>query len=215
MNNPLAVISGRSQLLSMTLDQGSKEQKAAQLVFQESHKLSSLITSLRLIADPPIPNRTETDLHTLLEDTVNQFVSSATKRDKAMTFSLKVVDTLPPISLDPEQIHGTLRELIFNAVHAKPRSGVQVRAQLEPGGGAVVVQVIDDGEGWTPTRLNTRWTRSSGPAKGRRPACGDGPVPRQAVVIGPRRAVGVTQPEGRRNRRDFLSATRFASRMNR
>ncbi|MGB0767516.1 MAG: histidine kinase dimerization/phospho-acceptor domain-containing protein, partial [Phycisphaeraceae bacterium] len=42
MNNPLAVISGRSQLLSMSLNQGTREQQAAQLIFQESHRLSDL-----------------------------------------------------------------------------------------------------------------------------------------------------------------------------
>jgi len=150
MNNPLAVIAGRSQLLSMTLSKGSKEQKAAQVVFQESHKLSSLITSLRLIADPPQPQRVPTDLASLLEETVNQFMSSARQRDKATTFSLKMIDKLPPVLIDPEQVHGALRELLLNAVQADPRSAVQVKARLEPGGKSVVVQVIDDGEGMDP-----------------------------------------------------------------
>jgi len=153
MNNPLAVIAGRSQLLSMTLSKGSKEQKAAQSVFQESHKLSSLITSLRLIADPPKPHLVPTDLGSLLEETVNQFMSSARQRDKATTFSLKVIDKLPAVLIDPEQVHGAVRELLLNAVQARPQSAVQVKARLEPGGEAVVVQVIDDGEGMDPYTL--------------------------------------------------------------
>ena len=153
MNNPLAVIAGRSQLLAMTLSKGSKEQKAAQSVFKESHKLSSLITSLRLIADPPEPNRVPTDLGALLEKTVDQFMSSARQRDKAITFSLKIIDKLPPVFADPEQVHGAVRELLLNAVQAKPKSAVQVKVRIEPGGESVVVQVIDDGEGMDPYTL--------------------------------------------------------------
>ncbi len=153
MNNPLAVIAGRSQLLAMTLDQGSREQKDAQSVFQESHKLSSLITSLRLIADPPTPECVPTDLGTLLDETVKQFKSSNERRNKATIFSLKLRGELPTLQADPEQIRGVLRELLDNAVQSKPASSVQVTAQVEPGGGAVVVQVSDDGEGMDPYTL--------------------------------------------------------------
>ncbi|MFN3166436.1 MAG: HDOD domain-containing protein, partial [Phycisphaeraceae bacterium] len=53
MNNPLAVIAGRSQLLSMSLAQGSREQQAAQMIYQESHRLSDLITALHMFSNPP------------------------------------------------------------------------------------------------------------------------------------------------------------------
>ncbi len=153
MNNPLAVIAGRSQLLAMTLEQGSREQKAAQSVFKESHKLSSLITSLRMIADPPVPERVPTDLSALLDETVRQFRSYQERRDRATMFSLKLRGELPIIQADPEQVRGVLRELLNNAVQSNPASSVQVTAQVEPGGGSVVVQVSDDGEGMDPYTL--------------------------------------------------------------
>ncbi|MEZ6192360.1 MAG: HDOD domain-containing protein [Phycisphaerales bacterium] len=153
MNNPLAVIAGRSQLLAMTLPQGSKEQKDAQSVFLESHKLSSLITSLRMIADPPAPKRVPTDLGALIDETVKQIKTGQEKRDRAMVFSLKLRGELPEVHVDPEQIRGVLRELIFNAVQSEPASSIQVTAQVEPGGENIVVQVSDDGEGMDPYTL--------------------------------------------------------------
>ena len=153
MNNPLAVIAGRSQLLAMTLEQGSKEQKDAQSVFQESHKLSSLITSLRMIADPPAPELAETDLAALLDETAKQFKSMQEKRDRATIFSLKVRGEMPKIMADPEQIRGVLRELLFNALQANPMSAVQITAQVEPGEENIVVRVSDDGEGMDPYTL--------------------------------------------------------------
>ncbi len=153
MNNPLAVIAGRSQLLAMTLEQGSREQKDAQSVFKESHKLSSLITSLRMIADPPVPDRVATDLGALLDETVKQFKSSHERRNKTTVFSLKLRGELPSIQVDPEQLRGVLRELLSNAVQSSPASSVAVTAQVEPGGGSLVVQVADDGEGMDPYTL--------------------------------------------------------------
>ncbi len=153
MNNPLAVIAGRSQLLAMTLEQGSKEQKDAQSVFQESHKLSSLITSLRMIADPPKPELVETNIAALLDETVKQFGSMQEKRDRATIFSLKLRGELPMVQADPEQLRGALRELLYNALQANPVSAVQVTAQVEPGGEHIVVSVNDDGEGMDPYTL--------------------------------------------------------------
>ena len=153
MNNPLAVIAGRSQLLSMTLPQGSKEQKDAQSVFQESHKLSSLITSLRMIADPPAPELAETDLGALLDETVKQFSTAQEKRNKAVIFTLKLRGQLPKIQADADQLRGVMKELLNNAVQANPASSVQVTAQVEPGGESIVVQVRDDGEGMDPYTL--------------------------------------------------------------
>jgi len=153
MNNPLAVIAGRSQILAMTLEQGSRQQKDAQSVFKESHKLSSLITSLRLIADPPAPDRVKTDLGALLDEVVKQFRSSQERRNKATVFSLKLRGELPAIQADTEQLRGVLRELLDNAVQSKPASSIQVTAQVQPGGGALVVQVNDDGEGMDPYTL--------------------------------------------------------------
>ncbi len=153
MNNPLAVIAGRSQLLAMTLDQGSREQKDAQSVFQESHKLSSLITSLRLIADPPVPDREPTDLGALLNEIVKQYQSANERRDRSIEFLLKLRGELPTIQADPEQLRGVMKELLDNAVQASPESSVLITAQVEPGGESVVVQITDDGKGMDPYTL--------------------------------------------------------------
>ncbi len=153
MNNPLAVISGRSQLLAMTLTQGSREQKDAQSVFQESHKLSSLITSLRLIADPPAPKREPTDLGALLDESVKQYQSVNERRDRSVELVLKLRGELPTVQIDPEQVRGVMKELLDNAAQATPVSSILVTAQVEPGGESVVVQVADDGKGMDPYTL--------------------------------------------------------------
>ncbi len=54
MNNPLTIISGRSQLLAskLSVEHGREE---AQAIAEQAHRLSDLITALHLFADPPAP----------------------------------------------------------------------------------------------------------------------------------------------------------------
>lgn len=147
MNNPLAVISGRSQLLTMTLKPGSDDQKAAQSIFREAHRLSDLISCLHMFADPPQPQRKLMDLASLLNDTIRKINASQRRREGGPEICLKLKDQPPPVAVDGRKLQRALTELLLNAVQANPKTGVQVVAQLEPGGQAVVVQVSDDGDG--------------------------------------------------------------------
>lgn len=147
MNNPLAVISGRSQLLSMSLQPGSKEQQAAQLIFTESHRLSDLITSLHMFADPPRPALVATDLEALLDETVRQIKATQLRKGDRFDLYLRVKRSLPTINVDGEQIQNAVIELLLNAMQSNPKRCVELVAQLEPGDKSVVFQVIDDGDG--------------------------------------------------------------------
>ena len=146
MNNPLAVISGRSQLLTMALKNGSQEHKAAQTIFQAAHRLSDLITCLREFADPPRAVRKETDLGTLLHDVVRRVTAQHVQKSETNPVSLQIKG-LPKVSVDPELIGRAVGELLVNALQAKPKSSVRVVAQHQPATNTISVQVVDDGEG--------------------------------------------------------------------
>jgi signal transduction histidine kinase len=146
MNNPLAVISGRSQLLAMTLPGGSKEQKAAQTIYEQSHRLSDLITSLRLFADPPKVDAKPTDMNQLLDDAIKR-ARAEHKGDAVRQVDLQIKSKLPPLLVDPGQIGQALLELISNALQASPKTGVNVVARVEPIERHLVIQVHDDGVG--------------------------------------------------------------------
>ncbi|QDU35310.1 Sensor protein ZraS [Poriferisphaera corsica] len=147
MNNPLAVISGRSQLLSMTLASGSKEQKAAQRIYMESHRLSDLITALHLFADPPEPEFVEADMSLLLNSTVKKVQSHYGKWQSETPIFLKMKDGVPRVRMDVDQIQTAVSELLHNAVQSKPGDGVEIRVGVTNDGRWVEVKVKDDGEG--------------------------------------------------------------------
>lgn len=180
MNNPLAVISGRSQLMSMTLDPGSDHQKSAQMIFRESHRLSDLISCLRMFADPPTADRKPADLTAVLQNVVTKVRNAANKRQAKFVIDLQMPDVLPAVEIDAAQIDRAVTELLFNAVQAEPKSAVLVKVVIDPpfdtpgneadSGESFVpvsedasadhvsrtlhIQVTDDGEGMDDHTLN-------------------------------------------------------------
>ncbi len=160
MNNPLTTISGRAQLLTMALDGGTKEHQAAAAIFRETHRLSDLITALRMFADPPTAKRRPTDIPALLNKVVQKISGPAKRRRDELEFGVQLPGELPEVNVDPEHLDRALTELLMNAVQADPKHGIVVKARIAshqvPDDAAVgddsavdelVIQVIDDGEG--------------------------------------------------------------------
>ncbi|MFI4859520.1 MAG: HDOD domain-containing protein [Phycisphaerales bacterium JB063] len=147
MNNPLAVISGRSQLLAMSLPNASKEQQAAQLIFQEAHRLSDLITGLHMFADPPRADCKPVDMLGLLDEVVRKVKLSRSKRERGADVYLSIKHELPIVNCDAPLVGRILTELIVNALQSNPRSAVNIAAQVDHASESIVIQVIDDGDG--------------------------------------------------------------------
>lgn len=147
MNNPLAVIAGRSQLLSKSLPQGSRDQQAAQLVFQESHKLSDLITALHMFATPPTPESRPVEMLGLLDDIVRTARQARSKRERNIEITMGVKGELPIVHCDPAMVARALTELLLNALQANPKREVHLSAHTDLASASVVLTVVDDGDG--------------------------------------------------------------------
>ncbi|MEO0474339.1 MAG: HDOD domain-containing protein [Planctomycetota bacterium] len=154
MNNPLAVIAGRSQLLSKSLASGTREQQAAQLVFQESHKLSDLITALHMFANPPTPQCRPVEFLGLLDDVVRTARQSRSKRERNTEITMGVKGELPIIHCDPAMIARAMTELLLNALQSNPKGEVHLSAFVDPALESVVISVVDDGDGMDGHTLN-------------------------------------------------------------
>ena len=131
MNNPLAVIAGRSQLMAATLTPGTEHHRAAQLIFRESHRLSDLITSLRMIADPPVADRRPADVAALLRDAVTKVRKASAKLPVRFGVDLDQLAPWPTMQVDAGQVSRAVTELLMNAVQANPRSAICLKATLE------------------------------------------------------------------------------------
>ncbi|MHC4127574.1 MAG: HDOD domain-containing protein [Planctomycetota bacterium] len=143
MNNPLAIISGRSQLLVQRLEDPELKAMAGQIV-QRSHELSDMITAMRSISEPASPNMRPVDLGDLLRALVNEICRKNTE-NRELTLALE--EDLPQVNVDPSQIARAVQELIRNAFEADPSAEVVVRVQIDGLDDRLRIQVTDNGPG--------------------------------------------------------------------
>ncbi len=149
MNNPLTVISGRSQLLAQRLANES-DRAAAQAIASAAQHLSDLITSLRLLSDPPKP----VPKPTALSDVAAMAVDRAERRTGQRGQVRVSVPQPPPVALlDRELVSMALAEAITNALEASHGTPVEVRVQSESPDGRLLIEVEDKGTGMSPKTL--------------------------------------------------------------
>ncbi len=170
MNNPLAVISGRSQLLAMQLPKATKEQQAAAQVYEQSQKLSDMITALHLFAEPPEPRYEQVGMVDVMQDAVS-IVRKRNPKLPALRFNPAM--GLPLLHTDRQHVAQALAELMLNAYEASPTQTVRVLAQVDPLDDRLVIKVTDDGPGMDAHTLKHAFDPffSSKPA-GRQPGLG-------------------------------------------
>jgi len=143
MNNPLTVISGRSQILRMRLSD-PKLKEAADEVARASHRLSDLITSLKMQSEAIEPKRRLTNLFDLVSDVVREVKERV---GGGLAVRVTVAEGLQPAMIDREQMTAALRELVQNAHEAAPGKGIEVRVQTDPLDDRLMILVIDSGPG--------------------------------------------------------------------
>lgn len=143
MNNPLTVISGRSQVLAREVEE-PRHQHMAQQIVEQAHKLTDLITSLHLFAEPPRPKIHQVAVNNM----ISNVISSVSQRIKsAISIQVNVEQNLPKAWIDDEHIGLALFELIVNALEANPKQLVEVDVHIDKSDDRMVIMVKDDGVG--------------------------------------------------------------------
>jgi signal transduction histidine kinase len=145
MNNPLAVISGRSQLLASQLSD-PKLRSAADLIAEQSHRLSAIITELMDFAKPQPPTLQSTELADVVARAVREAKAQADPADRRIGVAIGHV---PQVMVDAAQVGSALKEVVENAIHATdPKSGeIEITAAHDPYSSRVVLTVSDNGRG--------------------------------------------------------------------
>jgi signal transduction histidine kinase/HD-like signal output (HDOD) protein len=145
MNNPLAVISGRSQLLAAQLTE-PKLKHAATLIHEQSHRLSEIITELMDFAQPAPAKPQILDVADLVGRSLHDAKMMSDSTDRTVETTLTDV---PPVNVDESQVSAAVSELIGNALQAtEPGKGlVEIHAGYEANSGQVVLTITDNGCG--------------------------------------------------------------------
>jgi signal transduction histidine kinase len=149
MNNPLTVISGRAQLLTSML-KGERQRAAAAAIAEAAQDLADLISSLRLIADPPAPCLENVPIDAVIEAAVARAEDRTGVRGRV---SVNVPKPGPSALIDRELIATALSEAIRNGIEAGPDSPVEVRVEPGPGDDRLMIAVVDKGAGMSARTL--------------------------------------------------------------
>jgi signal transduction histidine kinase/HD-like signal output (HDOD) protein len=145
MNNPLAVISGRSQLLGSQLSD-PKHKAMAHLIHDQSHRLSEIISELMDFARPVPPKPEECDPADLIDRALHDAKQHTDPADRTIEVTMGDV---PSVRVDPMQVSAALTEVIDNALLATEPSGGQItiHGAFDPYSSRVAITVADNGCG--------------------------------------------------------------------
>jgi signal transduction histidine kinase len=146
INNPLAVIAGRAQLL---LQQATdpEQRRALAVILAQVRRTYEMIADLHLFARPPQPQLQRVDLVGLVNRLLEEFQPTAEEQGVRLCWSGHPGPL--EIQADPVQIQAALRAVVQNGLEAVGRGG-QVQVVLHTHAEWVSVRVQDNGPGIPP-----------------------------------------------------------------
>ncbi|MFP4106069.1 MAG: HDOD domain-containing protein [Phycisphaerae bacterium] len=173
LNNPLAIVSGRAQLMKERAET-EKDRKVWATIAEQAHKISDIITDLMEFASPTPPNPAKVPVRELLDEVVADFSGSNHPQAAASRVDKEVGAETPDLWADSEQIRSVVKELVENAATAcGDQPHIRLEARPDPVNGSVLLAVRDNGPGMDHRTLSQAYTPFfSHHAAGRRPGLG-------------------------------------------
>jgi len=146
LNNPLAIITGRAQMLRTRTDD-PETQELLSLINEQAHRCSQIVSELMEFAKPRPPTPQQISLVNLLYKVRASWLAKSWLTESRFAFQLS--DGLPEVWIDPAQLEQVLEEVISNAVEAMdPKEGrLSINCRPEPSDERVVLTVEDNGRG--------------------------------------------------------------------
>lgn len=151
LRSPLAVL--RSAIAAVS-DSPQKKDTLLPLIDSECVRMSHLIDDMLLLASADARTWSiqmkEVDMDTLLIDLFESFQPVCKSKDISLHLELPV-DSLPPVSCDPDRIRQILIVLLDNARYYTPSGrSIYIRAQVNKRKHFLKLQVADEGCGISP-----------------------------------------------------------------
>jgi putative nucleotidyltransferase with HDIG domain len=158
LNNPLAVISGRAQLMRGKAAT-AEERKTWSLIADQAQRISDTVTALMDFASPPPPQPAAVDAFSLLKSAAEAFSLSPHPQAAAAQVDIEVADDTPPALADAAQIRSAIVEAITNAATAaQGQPHIRLAARRGDDGQSVLLIVSDDGPGMDAATLERVFT---------------------------------------------------------
>jgi len=153
INNPLAVICGRAQLLAST-EEDDERRNTLENIARQGQEITGIITELMEFAKPSVPRPVAVPVRGLIDKAVKTQTPNA--EAQSVLLELEIVDEIPDAFVDEEQIVSALSELISNAIDSYESQGgkVSIKADVDDLESEVILEIIDKGCGMDDKILN-------------------------------------------------------------
>ena len=146
INNPLAIISARTQLLE-SRETDEKKRRDLHQISEQIERISSILQSLMGFARPNAPQVSKLDINTLLLKIIG-LVESIFQSHR-IPIVQNLAPDLPFILADANQLEQVFLNLIINAQHAMEKDGgvLTITSAFMPDGKRISISVKDTGTG--------------------------------------------------------------------
>jgi signal transduction histidine kinase/CheY-like chemotaxis protein len=151
INNPLAVISGKAQLLAARI---SDEKASAVLndIVDQSMRISKIISDLMGFARPAEPTLAEATVLTMVENAMHMTRHRLPKNKSDIV--IEIPKDIPRLQVDSRQVEQVLTNLFVNAMQAMGDHGkLIISAENIVRTHRVLIRVMDNGPGIRPEDL--------------------------------------------------------------
>lgn len=150
LNNPLASIGGRVQLLMKTTSDNQLKRDLAD-IYSEVRRAGDLIADIRLYACTPVPVLDNLNITQLLQGVVNSFSNLCAEKNIRLEFSKPLSE--PIVKADYSQMNVLFSALIRNSMEALENDSrdfdKRITVSVELAGKDVKISVTDNGPGLT------------------------------------------------------------------
>ncbi len=148
INNPLAIISGRAQLLAASAGD-DKQGKDLKTIVEQAERASAIISELMRFAEPENPQGVRFDVRKLLTERLDHFEDAHGK--SSVKIRRRLPRKLPDAFADVQQIGAAFDAVLTNASEAVAQNGgggrIEVRAGHNTLDGTLEIVVEDNGPG--------------------------------------------------------------------
>jgi signal transduction histidine kinase len=152
LNNPLAVVSGRAQLLAEAEEDVEKKEILRQIC-ENAREASAIIEDLMSFAEPPGPRVAAAEVKKILDEAVQLAHRKTNVKD--IQIRIEGADDVGPVFVDSAQIVSAIANIISNAAesYGDQAGPVKIIAGADESGGMIKLTIQDRGCGMDAATL--------------------------------------------------------------
>jgi putative nucleotidyltransferase with HDIG domain len=146
INNPLAIIVGRSQFLA-TSEQEQQRKEMLEAISRQGQVIADIVSELMEFAKPSIPQPHSVTIQKLLDQVVA--TRRAEANDSKIDIEIQLQGDLPEVFVDQDQIHSAMSELLSNAIDSYQGKGgkINLNARFDEMDNEIILEIVDQGIG--------------------------------------------------------------------